>query len=204
MISYASYTTTYRNLALLRKNGWRMLIAPTSHGFTTKGFKYALDNGAWSSYLEGKPFDAVAFRKLVLRLGEDADWIVAPDIVAGGLDSLALSLQWVDRLLLHTQRVLVPVQDGMVPGDVAPYLGLRVGVFLGGSTEYKIGTMMGWGHFCAAKRCWFHVGRVNTAKRVKMAHAAGADSIDGSAASRYALSMPIIDGAIRQPDLWAP
>jgi hypothetical protein len=44
---------------------------------------------------------------------------------------------------------------------------------------------------------------VNTERRVWMAVAAGADSIDGSSASRFVVPLPMLDRAVRQADLFA-
>jgi hypothetical protein len=63
--------------------------------------------------------------------------------------------------------------------------------------------MLAWGRFCAEREVYYHVARVNTEKRVWLAAAAGADSIDGSSATRYAVTLPMLDRAMRQPDLFA-
>lgn len=84
---------------------------------------------------------------------------------------------------------------------VRPYLSSRVGVFVGGSTEWKLSTMAGWArlaHECGA-RC--HVGRVNSALRARLCDIAGADSIDGSKASRYEFAPALIDRGLAQIDL---
>ena len=60
-----------------------------------------------------------------------------------------------------------------------------------------------WGEFCAAHRLHYHVARVNTTKRMFMAIAAGADSVDGSSASRYAVTLPKLDGESRHLDFFA-
>lgn len=59
--------------------------------------------------------------------------------------------------------------------------------------------MAAWGQFCAEREIHFHVARVNTTKRMSMAIAAGATSVDGSSASRFAVNLPKLDGASR-PD----
>ena len=204
MICYASRTGTQRNLAALRAHDWRLLV---SRGgvWRTEGFdRYALDNGAWSDFQAGRPFDSDAFDALLDQHGCGADWIVLPDIVAGGLDSLRLSARWLNRCLSVCDLVLLAVQDGMTEADVAPLVGRSVGVFLGGSTEWKLANMLRWGEFCAAQSVHYHVARVNTAKRFALAAAAGADSIDGSSASRYAVTLPKLDLWSRQKDLLAP
>jgi hypothetical protein len=204
MQCYASRTGTRRNLDALRAAGWRLMISRAGV-WRTEGFPYALDNGAWSDVRTGRDFDDAAFQKLVDKLGWQADFIVAPDIVAGGANSLRLSLLWLPHLLVRTRMVLIPVQDGMGPQDlVNVVLPKHIGIFLGGSTEWKLAHMRQWGEFCAARGIHYHVGRVNTAKRFRLAHIAGADSVDGSSASRYAVTLPMMDFASRQWDMWAP
>jgi len=204
VICYASRTGTKRNLAALRAAGWRLMISRAGV-WRTEGFAYALDNGAWTDYRNGRDFDEPKFQALIDKLGGQADWVVAPDIVAGGLLSLRLSLCWLAPLLVRTRLVLVPVQDGMEPADLVNIvLPKRIGVFLGGSTEWKLERMRQWGEFCAARGVHYHVGRVNTLKRFRLAHVAGADSVDGSSASRYAVTLPALDFASRQWDMWAP
>jgi hypothetical protein len=92
----------------------------------------------------------------------------------------------------------------MVETDLAPLVGPSVGVFLGGSTEWKLATMAAWGRFCAAHAVHYHVARVNTGRRMAMAVAAGADSVDGTSATRYAVTIRKLDNTSRQLDLWTP
>lgn len=200
MICYASRTGTRRNLAALRARGWRLLVSRAGE-WRTEGFAYALDNGAWSDFQAGRAFDEDAFERLIEKLGSGADWIVLPDIVAGGAKSLALSTRWMNRCLSVCDQVLIAVQDGMEAEHLEPLVGRNVGIFLGGSTEWKLATMAQWGEFCRRQRVHYHVARVNTYMRMRMAHAAGADSVDGSSATRYAVTLPKLDHWARQPDL---
>jgi hypothetical protein len=201
---YASRTGTQRNLAALRAHGWGLLVSRAG-AWRTEGFaNYVLDNGAWSDFQAGRDFDGDAFERLIDKLGARARWIVLPDIVAGGLKSLELSLRWTNRCLSICPAVLIAVQDGMTESDVAPYVGRSIGVFLGGSTEWKIRNMAPWGAFCRSRGIYYHVARVNTGKRMAMAVAAGADSVDGTSASRFATTTRMLDLASRQTDLWSP
>lgn len=134
MICYASRTGTRRNLASLKWADWRLLLS-RGETWCPPDFRYALDNGAWGDFVAGRPFDEDAFEETLDRWGSGADWIVLPDIVAGGLDSLALSIRWMNRCLSTAGLVLLAVQDGMTPADVAHIVGPSVGIFLGGSTE---------------------------------------------------------------------
>ena len=181
MIPYASRTGTRRNLALLREAGWRLFVSAKGV-LRTEGFPYALDNGAWTAFTRGEPFDVEAFLRAFEKLGAGADFVIAPDIVAGGRASLDLSLDWLPRLDA-ARLVLVPNQDGLEPEDFSDLVGPRVGVFHGGSTEWKLANMVKWGRWCAERGVYFHVGRVNTAVRYRLAHVSGACSVDGSRAS---------------------
>jgi hypothetical protein len=196
LIPYFSRTGTRRNLEMLRRAGWRLLLSPTG-AWRTEGFNYCLDNGAWTAHASGERFDDRAFYACALRFGPSADFVVLPDIVMGGLGSLALSLEWINELPWCT-RLLIPVQDGMGPGDVEPHLSDRVGIFVGGSDAWKESSMATWGRLSRDVDCHLHIGRVNTRRRIRMAQLAGADSIDGSSASRFANTIAFLDGAIRQ------
>jgi len=72
MVGYASRTGTRRNLTALRNAGWRLLVSAKDE-LRTEGMRYALDNGAWSAFVQQQPFDEDAFLLAVDRLGEGAD-----------------------------------------------------------------------------------------------------------------------------------
>lgn len=200
MIGYASRTGTRRNLAALREAGWRLLVTPAC--VRTEGFSHALDNGAWSAFCQQKPWDERAFCMALSKVGSTADFTVAPDIVAGGMQSLDLSLKWLPRLLDSTSRVLIAVQDGMSATDVEPYLSDRVGIFVGGSTEWKLSSLPQWSRLSLRVGSYLHVGRVNSARRIRLCALHSVHSVDGTSASRFAKSLPRLDNAIRQPSLF--
>lgn len=196
-MGYASRTGTRRNLDALRAAGWRLLVSARGV-WRTEGFRYALDNGAWTSHQQGEPFDAGAFRECVALLGSGADWIAVPDVVCGGLDSLRFSESWLPELAPLGVPLLVPVQNGMSASDVRPLLGPHVGVFVGGDSAWKEQSLPGWGRLAREVGCHLHVGRVNTARRIKLCAMAGADSFDGTSVSRFAVTIGPLDAARRQ------
>lgn len=203
MIGYASNTGTKRNLEALRVAGWRILLTPENPK-PRVGLLYGVDNGAWGCHQRGESFNVAAFEALVDRHGGQADFVIAPDIVAGGMNSLHFSLPWIRRLI-HLRRVLLAVQDGMELRDVGLVLDkYPVGIFLGGSTEWKLKTMYGWGMLATAMRRYYHVGRVNTARRIRLAAEAGADSFDGTSATRFSCTLPLLESARQQPSLLIP
>lgn len=208
MIAYASRTGTRRNLLALRAAGWRLIISARGV-LRTEGFQYGLDNGAWTAFQRGEPFDVPAFVRAVTLLGRGADWIVLPDIVMGGARSLALSMRWLRRFrragLLKVCRVLIAVQNGMERGvllaRIKRLLGRRVGIFVGGDTDWKLATMRMWARLARRLGAICHVGRVNTARRIRACEVAGVDSFDGSSASKFAVTLRPLELARQQSDI---
>lgn len=202
ILPYASRTGTRRNLKALRDAGWRLLVSAAGC-LRSEGFPYALDNGAWSAFTQGRPFDEPAFVKALRKMGAAADWTVIPDVVAGGPASLDLTLKWMRRVLDETPRALIAVQDGIVADDVRGFLGSRVGLFVGGSTEWKLATLDAWARLGRDVGCWVHVGRVNTKRRINRCANAGVTSFDGTSVTRFAKTLSRLDAAVRQFPLWS-
>ena len=196
MIPYASRTGTRRNLAALRAAGWRLLVSARGV-LRHEGFPYALDNGAWTAHQRAEPFDVAAFEKAVTWGADAADWLVLPDIVAGGLKSLRMSMEWAPRLA-GMCPLLLAVQDGIDPDDVRSVLGSDIGLAVGGSTKWKESTCGTWGQLARDTGCHLHVLRVNTARRIAICADAGADSFDGTSATRVMKTLRPLDNARRQ------
>ena len=173
-----------------------MLSAAPGAVWDARGFPFAIDNGAWTAHTTGTPWNAERFARLVYGFGEAADFVVCPDVVADRERTLELAHRWLPRLS-WVPRLLWAVQDGMTPADVPAGLG----VFVGGSDAYKERSLRVWGPWRAAGGPYLHVGRVNSQRRVRMCMLAGADSIDGTSASRFAKTIPEIERATVQGDL---
>jgi hypothetical protein len=197
MIAYASRTGTRRNLAALRLYGWRLIVSAAAC-LRSEGFQYALDNGAWSAFTQGRPFDERAFDIALRKMGGGSDWTVIPDIVAGGSASLDLSLRWMRRVLDGSPRGMIAVQNGMSIEDVRPFVGHRVGIFIGGDTAWKLATLPAWAALGRETGAWVHVGRVNSARRISACVVAGATSFDGTSVSRFAKTIRRLDAPRRQ------
>ena len=192
----------------LRAHGWGIFVTPEAIERNRPAWRwsqegaspmpYAGDNGAWSAFVNGTTWDPAGFVELLDEAGELAVFVAVPDIVEGGLDSLEHSRRWLPRVLERSRRALVVVQDGMSFEDVRPMLSGRVGVFVGGSTEWKESTLKPWA--ALAQRCgaWCHVGRVNSVRRINMCTNSGVDSIDGTSAVRFSSNIGKLDGARRQ------
>jgi hypothetical protein len=184
LTAFASRTGCRRTLEALRSHGWGLFVSATG-SLRTEGFStYALDNGAWTAYRQGRPFDEGAFLRAVELLGAGAQFLVVPDIVCGGLASLRLSELWLPRLEGVGRRRLLAVQNGMVPADVRHLLSSQVGIFVGGDSAWKEGTLPVWGELARKTGCYLHVGRVNTVRRIRLCRLAGTASFDGTSVTR--------------------
>ncbi len=152
-----------------------------------------LDNGAFSAWKQTRPLDLVAWYSAVLflvslhnasRREMLPDFVVLPDIVAGGIDSLHFSAESLQMMELDGINRIVDfalvVQEGMDPAHFPWELPFQVLFVGGGALEWKFGTAEAWveGAHAHGKRC--HVGRVGTEKRVLFAREIGIDSIDSS------------------------
>jgi hypothetical protein len=150
--------------------------------------RFVLDNGAFSAYMSNTPWDEARFYGLVRQiadLGIAPTFVVLPDIVAGGLQSLARSMEHAGRLPDDWGRYL-PVQDGMSEYDLIPSTIDRIdGIFVGGSVVWKWRTAKDWCEFAHRVGLDCHIGRVNSERQILAARHAGADSVDGSTASRH-------------------
>jgi hypothetical protein len=200
MIAYASRTGTKRNLEALRMAGWRLMISAKGR-HRHEGFRYALDNGAWHAFVHKLPFDEAAFLEAFDKLGASADFVVLPDIVAGGERSLAYSMSWHNRLDRSCPQLLA-VQDGLSAESINGLVGPALGIFVGGTDEFKERSLPTWAAIARDRQAYLHVGRVNSVRRIALCASVGADSFDGSSASRYSCTLPKLDLACRQPDLF--
>lgn len=200
MIAYASRTGTRRNLDVLRAHGWRLLFS--AEGVYSRreatGWRYALDNGAWTAFQQQRPWDEDKFLRLCESLGDGADFVVVPDVVGDRDATLELVGRWLERLGNVAKRRLIAVQDGMTRADVESLLGDNVGLFVGGSTDWKLATLADWAALASSRGAWCHVGRVNTSRRIHMCGRAGVHSFDGTSVTRFSKNCTRLDNARRQ------
>ncbi len=143
---------------------------------------YAIDNGAFSAWKHGVKLDFATFNKLLERSKTapyPPDFVVCPDKVAGGRDSLEYSFRALADLP-RGFRYYLAVQDGMTVGDVERHLPSFAGLFVGGTMTWKLRTADKW---VALAHSWgklCHIGRVGPMGRILWAARIGADSIDST------------------------
>ena len=148
-------------------------------------FPWVLDNGAFADWQAGRPFNAEAFEQACawasgLPARSRPEWCVCPDRVATGTDSLAFSLNWLDRRGADYPglRWYLAVQDGMTGEDVEPVLHRFAGIFVGGSSDWKVATGDAWVRWAHEHGVPCHIGRAGTIHKVGWTAHIGADSVD--------------------------
>jgi len=142
-----------------------------------------VDNGAYPAWVNGEVMgfgEQLDGIHTAMAARPDAEWIIAPDVVANAertwarLNACAIELE---SYGLH--RLLLPVQDGM---DIARVVALardyNAGIFVGGSTwRYKIEALRELQRHDAR---WVHVGRASSWAQLEAAANGGADSVDST------------------------
>jgi len=171
----------------IKKNGWGVVVVPELlKRFCLETFPlYFVDNGAFSCWKKGKEFDCKAFLKtldFVSSLSTYPEFVVLPDKVAEGLQSLEFSLNWLEVLKRdypHFSYALA-VQDGMDEKSVEEVIEKVDYLFVGGTLKWKLQTGEKWVKLAHKHNKKCHIGRVGTAKRVRWVRRIKADSIDSS------------------------
>lgn len=201
-----------KKLELARAEGWgRMFVERPLRPL--EGEPWALDNGAFRAWNAGEPY-APYYERFMAKLehaaeiaaaGEPPLLVVAPDEPAAGLDSLWVTLEWLEAWEQERQAeldpigwhygtrhgllpVFVAVQDGMTPEDLEaldpetgrPWIERFAGVFLGGTNEWKARTAEAWAELARSYGLRFHYARAGTAAKIDHARDVGADSADSA------------------------
>lgn len=154
-----------------------LLISPGGWRKPPSWMPYALDNGAFSAWVNRKEWDEGAFMDLLelSRRHFHPLWVVVPDVVSDRAATLRSWEKWAPRILEvepHVQLAFA-VQDGMEPSDVPEDAAV---VFVGGTTEWKWRNLRLWTENFPR----VHVGRVNSERKLWQCHDAGAESCDGT------------------------
>lgn len=144
------------------------------------GLPWAADNAAFSGFDERK------FMRMLDRIAGKPGclWVASPDEVGHAAATLDMFERWEPIIRFHSLPVALVLQDGQehlpVPWDRLD------AVFVGGSTEWKLGE-----HArrlvaeAKARGKQAHCGRVNSRTRIRYAAGIGCDSCDGSGWSRF-------------------
>lgn len=181
-----------KKLEKVKEHGLGIMISTSPTVKPSKEFSQvpcALDNGAFSAWAKGYPFPEKAFMDTLeecYKQNIPLDFIVCPDIVAGGQKSLEFSIKWASHGYLSTApRLALVVQDGMETNMIDSWvLSLFTHIFVGGTVEWKWETADKWVRFAhqAGKKC--HIGQVGQLRYLNFADHVRADSVDSTSITR--------------------
>lgn len=201
--------------------GWKLIATLTAMGvgeatqpweFPPRRAPWFLDNGAFTFWQKGLPFDHAGFVRAVvaaLMHSPRPDWVVIPDVVGDAVATFALAAHYLPVLKALGFRCAFVVQDGMTP-ETFPLWSLADVIFVGGSLPWKLAESHRWCLAARLRGLHCHIGRVGSARRVVWARSICADSIDScvplwSADNLRNWSGALFDGAPQQLQFgWTP
>lgn len=179
---YIGNTGGRREIDIIKKNNYGRMVTATQWRSPEENMDWSFDNGAYSSWINKKPFNSKAFEDSLIKIEKfkkKPDFVVVPDIVAEGMKSLYFSLGWVHKIPSN-HNIYLAVQDGINTDIVFKYLHWFDGIFVGGSLDWKLKTAKNWVDLAHSQNMKCHIGRVGTFRRIVWAKNIGADSIDSS------------------------
>lgn len=195
IIPYTAQPSNTHNLEILSRYPWRHLLSPNRpYRKIQPCAGYAIDNGAWSAFKNKRAYNPNPFLDDVASYGENADFIVIPDVVEDAAATFKEAEKWIPMLTQY--RCLIVAQDGMTIADFSDFVMDGIGVFIGGSTEYKLKNIKSIAALCDQYSVLCHVGRVNSIKRMHICINFGAHSFDGSGMARFARTARQVTGAL--------
>lgn len=156
-----------------------MIATPKQGNRLPAGVVWAADNGCFG---KGYPGDDAWHAWLASYSDEERSrclFAVAPDVVGDAAATLARSLPWLPKIRVLGFPAAFVAQNGL-EDPVVPWDAFDV-LFVGGDTAWKLGP-----HArrlvaeAKARGKWVHMGRVNSARRLRYADAIGCDSADGT------------------------
>jgi len=183
--------------AAIQRGDIGFIDTPKQRNHRPPGVRWCADNGCfgngfdpdqWWAWLEANAGDPLCA------------FATAPDVVGDARATLHRSLPWLPRIRDLGYRAAFVAQDGSERRADAPPWPILDVLFIGGTTAWKLGAharkLVAEAH---ARGKHVHMGRVNTAKRYRYAHAIGCHSCDGTALTFGPdRNLPIILGATRR------
>lgn len=179
MVVYVANNGTKEKLKFIQSSPMLGLMFTPFDYKTNWTHRYALDNGAFSSYTQGTNWYGGRLIDVLEELTKP-DFVVLPDIVAGGKPSLNESIAW-RKVLPDSYNYYCAIQDGMKVTDMpSAFLDKIGGVFIGGSVNWKMKSIDEWVEFAHKHGLKCHVGRIGTLQRLLICQQKGVDSVDSS------------------------
>ena len=95
-----------------------IMATPSDYRLSSRRQRHAIDNGAFTAYANGTCFDDGVFLKALKNAKQgNPDFVVLPDIVAGGKKSLKYSAVW-REFLPDCFSWYLAAQDGITAKDI--------------------------------------------------------------------------------------
>jgi hypothetical protein len=155
------------------------ITTPASNNTVERGVDWAADNGCFGAGYPGDDSYLSWLAGLADQRVRRCAFAVAPDVVGDAAATLERSTPMLSRIRTLGYPVAFVAQNGLE--DLAVPWDSFDAFFLGGDTAWKLGP------YCRALAAearhrgkWVHMGRCNSAKRLRYAHAIGCHSADGT------------------------
>ncbi len=151
-----------------------------AHDTAQAGIPWAADNDCFQG------LDETRYRAMLDAIYglPGCRFLVAPDVVGDWQATRQLFEDWYDDMAAAWLPIAYVAQDGQ-PSEDVPWARIDC-LFVGGSTGFKLSDAA---HDLVREarthRLWTHMGRVNTARRMRLAKSWGCDSIDGTSVSMF-------------------
>lgn len=171
--------------------GLGLITQPGTYGLDKiREYKvWAADNGCFTQ--TGKPFDESAWWRWIWQVRRAAHtsssfclFATAPDVVGDAQATFKRGWTKLHHLRNHGMPAAFVAQDGLETMSMvrrATFWDEFDSLFIGGSTEWKLGPGAAWlAGEARARRKWVHMGRVNSEKRLLHADRIGCQSVDGT------------------------
>ena len=144
------------------------------------GFVWAADNDAYHGFKDK------AYERMLDQLeGVPAClFVTCPDVVGDADQTFQAFRRWVGDIQGRGFPLGYVAQDGATIKTL-PWADINT-LFIGGSTEWKLSEdSRRLVDYATGRGKWVHMGRVNSARRLKVAKSWGVDSIDGTELSWF-------------------
>lgn len=186
MIRYISGVDNLTLQAAAFEHDIGLLVTPDTARLGSKNFGYAQhiskypvwagDNGCFAKP-DRRQEDFLAWLGQLPK--QDALFVPAFDVVGNAKLTLERSTPMFDLIRSLGFRPAFVAQDG-IDDTTIPWAQFDA-LFIGGSTEFKLGpTAEALTREAKLRGKWVHMGRVNSFKRLKLANSWGCDSADGT------------------------
>lgn len=182
-----------------------LLAQPLTRNYLRYQHLYAwvgIDNGCFTKVGQAR-FSLPAYLSMIEegldRFGDSLLFATAPDVAFDWSATLEKSLPVLPQIRRAGAPAALVLQDGATPSNV-PWDELDC-VFIGGSTEWKVGAQARAISAEATRRGkWVHMGRVNSEARMITAQEFGVGSADGTHllnATRRAVAVVAVSAALK-------